>query len=576
MGRRYTSRMASPLPTDADAILRVTWSDLEPYYAALEAQDLTEANADAWLREWTAVAEVANEAFSRLNVATTVNTADEDAERRLNAYLDETYPMVEAAEQRLKEKLLAAGVNPPGFAVPLRNMRAEADLFRDANIPLKSAETKLGMEYDKIIGAQTVVWDGEERTMPWMGALLTNPDRAVRESAWRAAMARRGQDREAINELWGRFLDLRLEMARNTGLGDDYRAYQWRAMQRFDYSPDDAKRFQDAIEEIVVPAATRVYQRRAKAMGLDVLRPWDLLVDPLGRPPLRPFESAEALNDRCEAVFDRVDPVLGGHYRTMRRQSLLDLESRKNKAPGGYCTDFAVMRRPFIFMNAVGLHDDVQTLLHEGGHAFHVFESAHLPYRAQMNVPMEFAEVASMGMELLGGPYLAGTFYTEAEATRARSEHLSSGLLFWPYMAVVDAFQHWVYENPSESRHADACDATWSRLWDRFMPDADWTGLEAEKATGWHRKLHIHQIPFYYIEYGLAQLGAYQVFANARKDQADAVRRYRSGLALGGTATLPELFAAAGAKFSMDSATLGIAVGLIEECLDEFEASATA
>lgn len=568
--------MRAPLRTDADSIVRVTWSDLEPHYTALESQTLTDGEAEAWLEQWTAVAEVANEAFSRLNVATTVNTADEDAEQRLNAYLDETYPKVEAAEQRLKEKLLAAGVSPSGFAVPLRNMRAEADLYREANIPLQSAETRLGMEYDKIIGAQSVLWDGEERTMPWMGSVLTNPDREVREGAWRAAMNRRRQDREAINDLWAKFLDLRLEMARNADCGNDYRAYRWRAMQRFDYSPDDAKRFQDSIEEVVVPAASRVYRRRAEAMGLAKLRPWDLAADPHGREPLRPFANNEELNDKAQAVFDQVDPVLSGHFHDMRSQGLLDLESRKNKAPGGYCTDFAVMRRPFIFMNAVGLHDDVQTLLHEGGHAFHVFESAHLPFRAQLNVPTEFAEVASMGMELLSGPNLSGTFYSEAEAARARTEHMESGLLFWPYMAVVDAFQHWVYENPSQSRSGDACDATWSRLWDRFMPDVDWTGLEAEKATGWHRKLHIHQVPFYYIEYGLAQLGAYQVFANSRGDRADAVRRYRAGLALGGTATLPDLFAAAGAAFSMDASTLRIAVGLIETCLAEFEARATA
>ncbi|MCW5943522.1 MAG: M3 family oligoendopeptidase [Fimbriimonadaceae bacterium] len=567
--------MASPLPTTSEAIARVTWAELEPCYAALEAQTLNPNNADAWLREWTAVAEVANEAFSRLNVATTVNTADQEAETRLNHYLDETFPQVEAAEQRLKEKLLAAGLEPAGFDVPLRNMRAEAELYREANVPLKSAETKLGMEYDKLIGAQTVVWDGEERTMPWMGTLLTNPDRGVRESAWRAAMARRLLDRGAIDDLWGRFLDLRLGIAANADLGDDYRAYQWRAMQRFDYSPDDAKRFQDSIEEVVVPAAARVYRRRADAMGLSALRPWDLDVDPLGRPPLRPFANNDDLNEKSQAVFDRVDPALGAHFRTMRAEGLLDLESRKNKAPGGYCTDFAVHRRPFIFMNAVGLHDDVQTLLHEGGHAFHVFESAHLPYRSQMNVPTEFAEVASMSMELLGGPYLAGTFYSEAEAARARTEHFESGLLFWPYMAVVDAFQHWVYENPTEGRDSRACDATWSRLWDRFMPGVDWTGLEAEKQTGWHRKLHIHQIPFYYIEYGLAQLGAYQVFANARRDRTEAVNRYRSGLALGGTATLPDLFAAAGARFSLDADTLRVAVGLIEETLGELEAQST-
>ena len=303
-------------------------------------------------------------------------------------------------------------------------------------------------------------------------------------------------------------------------------------------------------------------------MGVDELRPWDLDIDPSGEPPLKPFSGASELNDGVGKIFDQVDPTLGGYFKDMRDQGLLDLESRKNKAPGGYCTSFDVARRPFIFMNAVGLHDDVQTMLHEGGHAFHVYESAKLPYTFQQQVPMEFAEVASMSMELLGSPYLHGGFYAEEhEANRARAEHLESCVLFWPYMAVVDAFQHWVYENPDAARDAKNCDAEWTRQWERFMPVVSWTGLESERESGWHRKLHIHQIPFYYVEYGLAQLGAYQVYANSLKNQAEAVANYRRALALGGTATLPQLFQAAGAKFAFDAATLRTAVDLIESQL---------
>ena len=244
----------------------------------------------------------------------------------------------------------------------------------------------------------------------------------------------------------------------------------------------------------------------------------------------------------------------------MRREKLLDLVNRKRKAPGGYCTDFSAVKRPFICMNAVGVHDDVQTLLHEGGHSFHVFETASLPYHQQTQVPMEFAEVASMGMELLAAPYLAadqGGFYSPADAARARIEHLEGTLLFWPYMAVVDAFQHWVYENPDAATDPVNCDRTWGEQWDRFMRGVDWGGLEEEKVTGWHRKLHIFQVPFYYVEYGLAQLGAMQVWRNALRDQAKAVANYRQALALGGTVTLPELFATAGAKFAFDAQTLG-------------------
>jgi len=557
-----------PLPRDAASISQITWAELEPHFAEIEARDLDADTVNDWLRAWSGVAEVAGEAYSRLSVATTVNTADEAAEASLNRYLDETYPQVESANQRLKEKLLASGLQPAGFEVPLRNMRAEADLFRANNLPLLADEQKLGMEYDKVIGAMSVNWDGEEKTLPQMAPYQLDGDRSVREQAWRATMMRWQQDRQAINDLWARFLDLRLKIAGNADKGDDIRAYQWSRYQRFDYSPEDCKQFHAAIEEVVVPAATRILERRRAALGVDKLRPWDLDVDATGLPPLKPFSGAEQLNDGVDSIFQKVDSTLGGYFRDMRAAGLLDLESRKNKAPGGYCTSFDVERRPFIFMNAVGLHDDVQTMLHEGGHAFHVYESAQLPYTFQMNVPMEFAEVASMSMELLGSPYLHGSFYDDVrDANRARTEHLESCVLFWPYMAVVDAFQHWVYENPSESRIAANCDAEWTRQWQRFMPVVDWTGLEAERETGWHRKLHIHQIPFYYVEYGLAQLGAYQVYANSLQDASGAVAAYRRGLALGGTATLPQLFATAGAKFAFDASTLRTAVDLIESQL---------
>jgi oligoendopeptidase F len=254
----------------------------------------------------------------------------------------------------------------------------------------------------------------------------------------------------------------------------------------------------------------------------------------------------------------------------MVRENLLDLDNRKNKAPGGYCTSFSLARKPFIFTNAVGVHDDVQTLLHEGGHSFHVFETAQLPYLAQLNVPMEFAEVASMAMEQLAGPYLEksqGGFYTAQEAARARVEFLEGAVLFWPYMAVVDAFQHWVYENPDHAAEPANCDARWSELWQRFMPGVDWSGLEDLMAAGWQRKPHIFESPFYYVEYGLAQLGAAQVWRNSLRNQASAVDSYRKALSLGGTVSLPELYLAAGARLAFDADTLGQSVKLMEDTI---------
>ncbi len=293
-------------------------------------------------------------------------------------------------------------------------------------------------------------------------------------------------------------------------------------------------------------------------------------MDPLGRPPLRPYSATADLEEKCAAIFRRVDPTLGAYFESMRAEGLLDLENRKGKAPGGSCWEYAAERKPFIFMNAVGLHDDVSTLIHEGGHAFHVFESAALPYHHQREVGLEFAEVASTAMQLLCARYLnadEGGFYTREETARALVDELEWGLRFWPYMAVVDAFQHWVYENHEDAFDPANCDRAWDVLWQRFMPGVDWTGLEQARMTGWQRKLHIFQQPFYYVEYGLALLGAVQVWRNSLADRAGALAQYRQALALGGTVTLPELYRAAGAKLSFDPGPLREAVALMESTI---------
>ncbi len=560
-------------PRNAQELLVAKWSDFEPLANDLIARPLNAASLKSWMADWTRMSDAIIELYVRLYVATTLNTADKQARQRFAAFLDDIYPKSLLADQQLKEKLLNSGLEPEGFKVPLRNMRADADLFRAENLPLLGDEQKLITEYDEISGAQTIQWEGKEMTLSQMKPIYQEKDREIRERAWRASFGRALADREKINALWQKFLALRLKLAANAGK-PDYRAYRWQQMHRFDYTPEDARKFQDAIEKVVVPAAVRIYERRRQRLGLKTLRPWDLDVDISGKPALRPFKRLTRLHARASAIFHKVAPQLGEYFDTMLREGRTDLGNRKHKGPGAYCIGFTVERKPFIFGNAVGLHDDVQTTLHESGHAFHVFESAHLPYNQQLDVPMEFAEVASMGMELLASPYLSaseGGFYTRAEAARALAEHLESLILFWPYMAVVDSFQHWVYENPEKAAQPKELDAAWARQWKRFMKGVDWSGLENEMETGWQRKMHIHEQPFYYIEYGLAQLGAVLVWRNALKDQAGAVASYRKALSLGGTATLPELFRTAGARLAFDAETLNEAVTLIESKLEELE-----
>lgn len=565
--------MPNPLPAHTEDAFDWDADHYIPLYTELMNRDLSPTNIYDWLADWSRIADFAGEVGSKLYVATTVDTTDEIAEKRFKKFLNEIYPVLLMNEDALKRKLLASGLDVPELAIPMRNIRADVALFREENLPLISEEGELSMAYDKIIGAQTIVWDGEEITLPQVQLTLKEADRNRREQIWRMAEERRLQDKPMLDDLWRKFMNIRKQMYQHADMSD-YRAYQWQLKHRFDYTPDDAIAFNQAVEEVVVPVAAKLYERRRKRLGVDTLRPWDLLVDPDNRPPLKPYTTVAELENTMATLFDRVDPQLGAYYHTMMHESLLDLDNRKGKAPGGYCTYYPNIKRPFIFMNAVGVHDDVQTLLHEGGHAFHSFESANLPYAQQKDVPMEFAEVASMAMELIGAPYLNkanGGFYDDADANRARVEHLEGIITFWGYMSVVDMFQHWIYANHDRATDPSACDDQWAELWDRYMVGIDYTGLETYLGNRWRRQLHIYQLPFYYIEYGLAQLGAVQVWGNSLINQAGALDDYRKALALGGTVKLPELFSTAGAKLAFDSQTLANAVELVEKTIYQLD-----
>ena len=550
------------------------WSTVQPHVDALLATELSRDNAESWLQRWSDLTAILHESRSQIYRDVSENTADEEAEKRFLLFVEQIMPQAKIAAQALKNKLLAfEDYTPQADAVMMmKRFRTEASIFREENVLLQSELTKLGNEYEKLVGGMTIEWEGKEETMPQATLHLREKDRAAREKAWRLMMARFGAERDRLNELYLQMLSLRRQVAKNAGF-NNYRDYRWKEFARFDYTPDDCFTFHDAIEHEVVPRAAQLYAERAEKLGLDTLSPWDTEVDLHGE-PLRPFEDAAELEEGCYRIFQRVDPVLAEYFTAMRN-GFLDLASRPNKAPGGYCSSFPIRRKPYIFMNAVGTHRDVSTLLHEGGHAFHFMESSQQPLIWNYGGPMEFNEVASMAMELLSAPYLEkskGGFYEEADARRAHAEQLRGIVRFLPYMAVVDAFQHWVYMDAPQDVAAADLDAKWSELWDRFMVGIDHSGLQAEKETGWHRKEHIFSVPFYYVEYGLAQLGALQVWRNALTDQSQAVADYRAALALGDTRPLPELFSAAGATFAFDRETVGDLMTLIFEKLAELEA----
>jgi oligoendopeptidase F len=566
----------SPLPATIEELGEPAWESYRPYYEELQQRQVSAATTRQWLADWSQLARAAHETIAMLYIEKSLDTADEEKERRFLRFIDDVQPKIVVAEQNLREKLLELNVPDEDMMLVLRHFRNEVRLFRQANIPLLTELQRLDNEYDKVTGAMKADWDGEEKNLSQLGQFLQNKDRSLRERAWRTMMELWLAGRQHLNDLYASMLALRQQVAANADL-PDYRAYTFMDKGRYEYTPEDCFVFHEAIEAAVVPAARRIIERKQRRLGVEKLRPWDLNVEAGDAPPLQPYQTAAELIQRSLEIFKQVDPELGQHFTTMADERLLDLDTRPGKALGGYCSTLSLRQRPFIFMNGVGIHRDVQTLLHEAGHAFHVFETVHLPFTWQSDAPMEFCEVASMAMELLAAPYLPrakGGFYSQAEAARARIEHLEGILLFLPYMAVVDAFQHWVYLNPDQAADAANCDATWDALWRRFMPAAvDWHGYEEVRMTGWHRKPHIFGSPFYYIEYGMAQVGALQVWRNSLQDHAASLAAYRRALAAGGTRTLPELFALAGAEFRFDRPMLAELVALVEKTIAELEAS---
>lgn len=559
--------MFTTLPSSYHEFKTWEWDRIAPYFTDLQVRPLTPDTLNAFMADWTRLADLLSETWWGLYVETTVNTADEEASARYDHFFEAIFPPAEAAQQKLKTRLLESALVPANFEVPLHKMRTDAELFREANLPLLGEEKKLGSQYEAVVGGQTVEWEGEEVTVVQLRPVFQDPDRERRERAYRLGAERQMRDREAIEDLWVQLYNLRQRIARNAVL-PDFREYMWRKLKRFDYAPEDCTTFHDAIEAVIVPLATRIYAERQAALGVDSLRPWDTTVDALSRPPLKPYRTAEEFEKKCGTIFQKVDPALKAHYDFLRESGLMDLENRKNKAPGAYSIPFDAQHTAFIFHNAVGLHEDVMTMLHEAGHAFHAFEANHWPYHPQRgadSVGMEVGEVASMAMELLGAPYLhkdQGGFYDDAAYARARIEHLEEIILWLPYMAVVDGFQHWAYTDPAGG-DPDACTAVFGELWDRFRPGIDFSGLEDYKATRWQRQVHIFTDPFYYVEYGMAQIGALQIWANALDDQAGAVRDYRRALGLGGTVSIPDFYEAAGVKFAFDEDTLRRCADLI-------------
>jgi oligoendopeptidase F len=551
------------------------WGQVAPLYGRMEERGAgcrTVEELESWLMDWSELTAALDEEKNRRYIAMTCHTDNAEAEKAYLHFVEQVEPHTKPCEFLLEKVLtthpLCGQLTLPRYEVFLRDVRNRVTLFHEENVTLETEEARLTQQYHKICGSLTVTFRGEEKTLAQMGKFLEEPDRALRQESWELVARRRLAEREKFEDLFDELLALRERIAANAGFAN-YRDYMFRRLSRFDYTPADCMKFHDAVAQEIMPALEEIRATRQRQLGLERLRPWDLAVDPLNRPPLKPFTEVGQMLAGTQRIFDRLDAGLACEFRSMQALRLLDLENRKGKAPGGYQSTMSEARLPFIFMNAVGQQRDVETLLHEAGHAFHALAAREEDLLAYRNGPtMEFCEVASMSMELLGNEYL-DEFYPPAEANRARRTRLEEnfGMLGW--IATIDAFQHWIYTHPGHTRSERG--QFWNTLLARFGGNVDWSGYEEERMYLWHRQLHLFIVPFYYIEYGIAQLGALQVWANSKVDPAKALQDYKRALALGGSRPLPELFATAGCEFRFDAATIRRLVELLRNELGKLD-----
>lgn len=530
------------------------WEALEPYFKELlERPILSLVELEKWMKDSSELEAVISEDACWRQIRMTCDTENKALEEAFTFFVMEIQPKIQPYADQLNRKLIdcvyTKELDPEQYFTYLRSVKKSIDLFREENIPLQAELSVLAQHYGVISGKMTITMDGQEYTLQQATRFLENHDRTIRETAYRKIQERRYQDHDALNELYTKLIRKRDEVAKNAGFAN-YRDYKFVEMGRFDYTKEDCFAFHEAVKQHVVPLVAEIYRHQQSRLGLANLRPWDTDAEPEGTAPLRPFQSGEELLEKSIACFRELRPFFADCLATMKKMGRLDLESRKGKAPGGYNCPLAETGAPFIFMNAAGQMSDVTTMVHEGGHAVHSFLAHPLELSAFKEYPMEVAEVASMSMELFTMEYWHSFFSKDDELIRAKLHQLERVITIFPWIATVDKFQHWVYENPNHTEAERA--ARWMEINDEFSTGVlDYSGLEEFRKYGWQRQLHLFEVPFYYIEYGIAQLGAIGMWMQFKENKEKALDNYCQALALGGTRTLPELYKAAGILFDL-------------------------
>lgn len=551
-----------------------SWEDLAPYFEELEQRQLgSVAELEKWLRDASELESVISEEASWRQIRMTCDTQDPIRVEAFEFFMTQIQPKIQPVADRLNRKLIDSPftnqLDHDKYFTYLRNVRKNIDLFRESNIQIQAELNVAQQEYGVISGNMSVEVNGQEYTLQQAAKFLEDPDRSLRESVYHKIFRRRQADQAALNGLFDQLLVKRNQLALNAGF-EDYRAYRFMELGRFDYSPADCAQFHQAVRTAVMPLVDQLLEKKRRALGVDRLKPWDLEAEPAGVSPLRPFDKGNDLVEKTIACLHTLDPFFSDCISTLREMGRLDVESRKGKAPGGYNCPLAETGAPFIFMNAAGTLDDVTTMVHESGHAVHSFLCHPLELNGFKEYPTEIAEVASMSMELFTMDHWSVFFPKPEELKRAKEQQLERVITLFPWIATIDEFQHWLYSHPGHT--TEAREAAWVRILNSYTSAViDTSDTEAYRSILWQRQLHLFEVPFYYIEYGIAQLGAIGLWQQFQKDPKSTLIRYQQALKAGGTKTLPELFKLAGLTFDFSPTHIGGLMRFVKSALEKLD-----
>ncbi|MDH5476409.1 MAG: M3 family oligoendopeptidase [Cyclobacteriaceae bacterium] len=545
-----------------------TWEAIAPFFDELIKKTLdTEEALRGWLKDRSELESIISEDAGWRYIRMTCDTTNEEHNQHYMQFVTEIQPKIAPISNDLNKKAVACDFlkaleKEEGYDIMIRGMRKALEIYRDENVPLQTKLQQEAQKFGQISGAMSIDHEGKELTMQQAGVLLQSTDRKLREEIYNKISNRRLEDKGTLDELYNSLIKLRDEVGRNADF-ENYRDYKFTSMGRFDYTPQDCFDFHESVATEVAPILNQLAEERKKSLSLDNLKPWDKSVDAEGKSPLKPFSTGEELLEKSIECFDRIDPFLGQCLSIMKEMGHLDLESRKGKAPGGYNYPLSEIGVPFIFMNATSTLRDLVTLMHEGGHAVHSFLTKDLELVDFKHTPSEVAELASMSMELISMDQWDLFFENEDDLKRAKKEHLEQIIETLPWVATIDKFQHWVYENPNHSI-ADRTTA-WNEILDTFSDSiTDWEGLQTNKDYMWQKQLHLFEVPFYYIEYGMAQLGAIAVWKNYKEDKQKGLEGYMNALKLGYKRSIPEVYAAANIKFDFSKAYIKELIGFVK------------